>query len=124
MVNTSLRFGHSFKLLHNNLKSNTILFDIDYQIQITIFRSNKQQFPFRFPGEDWTPKADVLESVSLLFEVTVGRSMNDDPAIASEIPAFVSDIIKAGRSWDSPPARSFRNIFETLKRNGFQFHPL
>jgi hypothetical protein len=115
-----LRFAHSFGLLHNNLKSNNILFDVDHRIQITDFGSNEQQFSFGLTGDDWTPKADVRGFASLLFEITVGRSMNDDPAIPSDIPAFVSEIIKAGRSRDSPPKRSFRDIFETLRRNDFQ----
>jgi hypothetical protein len=93
---------------------------VGIQIQVMDFDSNEQQFAFGLSGEDWTLKTNVGRFASFLFEITVGHSMNDDPAIPWDTAAFISEIIKAGWSWDSPPKRLFRDIFETLKRNDLQ----
>jgi hypothetical protein len=100
------RFAQSFALLHTNLKPNNILSDIAHRIQITDLGSHERQSPFGFTSEDWTPKSDVRGFASVLFEITVGRSMNDDPGIPSDVPAY------RDRSRGSPPKRSWRVLIQ------------
>jgi hypothetical protein len=110
-----LRFAHSFGLLHGNLNSKNVLFDVDHRIQITNFSSlclnQKDEW-------NWTPKVDINAFASLLFDVMVHPSTTTENRV--NMPEFVSDIIEEGLSTNSRKIQSFWDIFEILKKYDFK----
>jgi serine/threonine protein kinase len=124
----ALRFAHSLGLLHGCLGTSNILFDVDHRIQIGDFG------PIRltghetegianvggFYGEGWNPKTDVSAFVSILIEIMVGHPVNGETSLPKDVPQFISRIIEAGLSSETQTRRSFRDIFEILRRNDFR----
>jgi hypothetical protein len=113
-----LRFAHSLGLIHGHLTTNNILLDSNHRIQITDFlRDLSGKGICGFSNEEWIPDRDVRGFVSILFEIVVGRAANDEMDIPTDIPMFVSEIMRlSGRSSRLP---SFVDIFETLKQHDF-----
>jgi serine/threonine protein kinase len=123
-----LRFAHSLGLLHGVVKASNILFDADRRIQIADFS------PIRletgevepFSGEEWAPTADVSAFASILFEIAVGAPAAPPigavggPPFPASVPAFVSRMVKDGRSPESASRLSFAEIVECLKENRFE----
>jgi hypothetical protein len=64
------------------------------------------------------PAADVCAFASLLFEIAVGRR-GAQPGAAPPIPAFVSAIIEEGRSPSPTAVRSFADLLQSLRADGF-----
>jgi hypothetical protein len=60
-----------------------------------------------FSGEGWNPATDVRGSLSLLFQMTVGRFPNDKASIAVDVPQFISKMIEVGFSNESRRLSSF-----------------
>jgi hypothetical protein len=79
-----------------------------------------------FSGEKWSPTADVCAFSFLLFEIAVGRPAVPRIGAAGELPVparvpeFVSRMVEDGRSPESQCRRSFVDIVERLKQNGFE----
>jgi hypothetical protein len=131
----ALQFVHSFGLLHGSLKSSNVLFEVDGSIQIADFcmnrlsgreGSNCQIGIGGFSGAEWTPKGDVHGFAVILFEIIVGRPVteaetaNGRTTLPLEVPEFVSRIIREELSSNSGSGKSFRDIFNILKRNEFR----
>jgi hypothetical protein len=73
-----LRFVHSFGLIHGCLTTKTILFDSNRCIQMTDFSMVLSGNGLSgFSNEGWNPETDVRGSVSILFEIVVGRPVSD-----------------------------------------------
>jgi hypothetical protein len=102
------------------LKVSNVLFDTDRRIQIADFSPIRLQTGAAepFSGEGWSPAADVCAFASLLFEIAVGRP-GAQPGAAPPVPAFVSAIIEEGRSSSPTPKRSFADILQSLRADGF-----
>jgi serine/threonine protein kinase len=115
-----LRFVDGLGLLHGGLKASNILFDADRRIQMTDFSPIRLETGAvePFAGEGWSPAADVCAFASLLSEIAVGRP--DAPLRAAPpVPAFVSVIIEKGRSPSPTTKRSFADILQSLRADGF-----
>jgi hypothetical protein len=63
---------------------------------------------------------DIRGFVSILFETVVGRLATDEVDIPTNIPNFVSEMIKTGFSREWRRLSSFRDIFEILKQHNFE----
>jgi serine/threonine protein kinase len=115
-----LRFAHSLGLIHGCLNANNISFDCDHHIQIINFCSDSAGKKIcGFSNEEWNVEADARGFASLLFEIVVGGSGKSKVPIPSDVPQFVSEMIKAGLFSKSKTLISFRDIFETLKQHNF-----
>jgi hypothetical protein len=116
-----LRFAHSLGLIHGHLTTNSIVFDLDHRIQMTEFlRDLSGKGICGFSGERWNAEMDVRGFVSILFEIVVGHPATDEMDIPTDIPNFVSEMIKIGFSSEWRRLPSFRDIFEILKRHNFE----
>jgi hypothetical protein len=71
-----------------------------------------------FSGQRWTPKTDISGFASILFEIVVGRPRNGEVSVPTNIPDFVSKIMKTGLSLQKQC--SFQEILEILKVNNFE----
>jgi serine/threonine protein kinase len=130
-----LRFLHSFGLIHGDLNSNTIIFDLDHRIQITNFYPKSlgvgrsphdgDKNVQGFSGEGWSMKPDVSGFASILFEIVFDRlaphpNVSNNPTnITNDVPVFVSTLIAACQSPESHIMESFLDIFDILKENDF-----
>jgi serine/threonine protein kinase len=116
----ALRFAHGLGLLHGGLKASNVLLDADRRIQIADFSPIRLQTGDAepFAGEGWSPAADVCAFAAILSEIAVGRP-GAQPGAAPPIPAFVSAIIEGGRSPSLTTKRSFADILQSLRANGF-----
>jgi serine/threonine protein kinase len=128
----ALRFVHSLGLVHGSLTGNNILFDSDHNIQIVDFKpiglevgesesegqSEERTQLGGFSEQRWTPQTDIYGFASILFEIVVGRPANGEGSVPTNIPSFVSRIIKTGL-W-SKKRCSFADVLEILKENNFQ----
>jgi serine/threonine protein kinase len=112
----ALRFAHSFGLLHGSVKATNVLFDSDLRIHIADFSPIRFQSGDigGFSGDDWSPRADVVAFAALFSEIVMGDTLSPD------FPSFVSDIIELRLASASQRWRSFIDIVELLKQNGFQ----
>jgi hypothetical protein len=120
----ALRFWHSLGLVQGRLTTNNIVFDSNHQIQITdLLCGLSSRDVYGFSSEGWNPKRDIRGFVSILFEIIVGRPLNDETYITADVPMFVSDMIEAGLSNEKRGLSSFRNIFEILKCHDFRIVP-
>jgi serine/threonine protein kinase len=125
----SMRFAHSFGLLHGHLTANNVLFDDDGVIQICDFcvkslsevggNSEAIAEVGGFSGENWRPYVDVRGFAELLSKIVIGGSSKESRT-SQFIPAFVLKMIKRGQSSDSKAIVSFVEIFETLKSEKFR----
>jgi serine/threonine protein kinase len=125
----SMRFAHSYGLLHGHLTANNVLFTDDGLIQICDFcvksLSDVGSHPEAmaeaggFSGKSWRPAADVRAFAELLSKIVIGDSAEESGCSLS-VPEFVLKMIERGESLDSNEKLSFVNIFETLKANQFR----
>jgi hypothetical protein len=125
----SMRFAHSFGLLHGHLTGDNIIFDDEGLIQICDFYvrslsevgddSEGMAEVGGFSGEDWKPAADVRAFSELLSQIVIGDSA-EEIGCSPSLPPFVLNIIERGQSLDSHAKLSFVDIFETLKGNDFR----
>jgi hypothetical protein len=125
----SMRYAHSYGLLHGHLTANNVLFDDDGLIQISDFcvkslseiggNSEVITEAGGFSGENWRPDADVQAFGELLSKIVIGGSSKESRTSQS-IPAFVLKMIEQGQSSDSKATVSFVEVFETLKREEFR----
>jgi hypothetical protein len=129
----SLRFMHSFGLIHGNLNSSNILFDETHRIQTTGFgqmylegecvRGGDVCEPF---DEGWTAEEDVRAFGSLLVEITSGQPLilprdADSRRIANlRLSMLVSEIIERIQSKNWKRINSLKSIIDILKKNEFQ----
>jgi hypothetical protein len=110
------------------VKASNILFDADRRIQIADFSPIRLETGEveSFSGEEWAPTEDVSAFVSLLYEIAFGAPATPPigaaggRAFPAAVPAFVSLMIKDGRSPESARRLSFAEIVARLKRNPFQ----
>jgi serine/threonine protein kinase len=134
-----LRFAHSLGLFHGHLTGNNILFDWDHCIQIVDFdpitlevgegesksksesESKSDDGPqlIEFSGKGWTLERDIEGFASIVFEIVFGHPPDSEASIPTDIPDFVSMIIKLGLSPISRRNYSFNTILEILKENDF-----
>jgi serine/threonine protein kinase len=101
-----LRFAHSLGLIHGHLTTNNILFDSNHCIQIVDFNpilltldgnEDKQMAQLgNFSREQLTLVKDIEAFSLILFELLFGRRPNSETPIPTDIPDFVSSIIKSG----------------------------
>jgi serine/threonine protein kinase len=125
----SMRFAHSFGLLHGHLSGDNVLFDEDGLIQICDFfvkslseaGGNLEAIAEveSFSGECWRPAADVRAFAELLSRIVIGNSAEASRSSLS-VPGFVLKMIESGQCLDSKAKLSFVDIFETLKSNDFR----
>jgi hypothetical protein len=125
----SMRFAHSFGLLHGDLTFDNVLLDDEGLIQICDFCQNSlsevggnsdgMEELGGFSGEGWRPGADVRAFAELLSRIVIDDSAEDSESNLS-VPAFVLKIIERGQSLDSKATLSFVDIFNTLKDNDFR----
>jgi hypothetical protein len=125
----SMRFAHSFGLLHGHLTGDNVIFKDEGLIEICDFcekslsdvggNSEAMAEVGGFSGEDWRPAADVRAFAELVSRIVQGDSAEEIGCSLSH-PPFVVNIIERGRSLDSHAKLSFVEIFETLKDNDFR----
>jgi hypothetical protein len=125
-----LRFAHSLGLIHGHLTMNNIRFDSDHCIQIVDFNpivlkvgdseSEDGTQLVGFSGEGWTGERDIEAFVSILSELVFGHPPQDETAIHTVIPGFVSTIIESRLSPTSRRSYSFNAILNILKQNDFK----
>jgi serine/threonine protein kinase len=123
-----IRFAHGLGLLHGAVKANNIHFDADRRNQIADFSSirleTREVEPFS--GQRWVSTSDVCAFASLLSEIAVGHRATlligaaSSRPVHAAVPAFVSRMIKDGRSPESARSLSFAAIVESLKENRFE----
>jgi hypothetical protein len=103
-----LRFAHRLGLVHGHLTTNNILFDSDHCIQIGDFN------PILL-------EVDESESASEDgTQIVFGHRPQGEASIPTNIPDFVSRIIKSGLSSISGTGYSFNTILDSLKQNKFE----
>jgi hypothetical protein len=73
-----------------------------------------------FSGEGWTLERDIRAFASILSELVVEHPPHGEASIPTDIPNFVSRIIKTGLSATSRTRYSFNTIWEMLKQQNFQ----
>jgi serine/threonine protein kinase len=125
----SMRFAHSFGLLHGHLAGDNIVFDDDGLVQICDFcvtsssevngNSEAMAEVGGFSGKGWRPAADVRAFAELLSRIVIGNSAEESGCRLS-VPAFVLKMIERGQSSASKTKLSFVDIFEILKVNKFR----
>jgi serine/threonine protein kinase len=135
-----LRFAHSLGLFHGDLTTNKILFDLDHCIQIVDFeriqfevgeRENESENGSENESEEATQlgsfskagltrESDIQAFASILFELMFGHPPQGELSIPTDIPDFVSTIIKSGLYHGSETKYSFHDIFEILKQYNFE----
>jgi serine/threonine protein kinase len=125
----SMRFAHSFGLLHGHLAANNVFFDEDGLIQICDFcvksfseigcNSEVMAEVGGFSGGDWRPAGDVRAFAKLLSKIVISDSADESECRLS-VPGFVLEMIERGQSLDPNATLSFVDIFETLKNNDFE----
>jgi hypothetical protein len=125
----SLRFAHSFGLLHGHLTGDNVVFDDERLIQICDFcvktlsevgdNSKTRAEVGGFSGECWRPAADVIAFTELLSRIVIGDSAEERGSSLS-VPGFVMKLIESGQSLDPNATLSFVDIFETLKDHDFR----
>jgi serine/threonine protein kinase len=125
----SMRFAHSFGLVHGHLTADNVVFEEDGVIQICDFcvkslsevvgNSEAIAEVGGFSGENWRPDADVRGFAELVSRIVIG-DCSGESRTSESIPAFVLNMIKQGQSSDSKATVSFVEIFETLKREEFK----
>jgi tRNA A-37 threonylcarbamoyl transferase component Bud32 len=125
-----LQFAHSLGLLHGHLTGNNILFDSDHCIQIVNFHpivlevgeleSDNEAQTVGISGKGWTAERDIEAFASILFELLFGYPPQGEASIPTDIPDFVSRIIKSGFSPISRRSCSFNTILDILKQNNFR----
>jgi serine/threonine protein kinase len=125
----SMRFAHSFGLLHGHLTGDNALFNGEGLIQICDFcvkslsevgnHSEAMAEVGGFSGEDWRPAADVRAFAELLSQIVIGDFAKESGSSLS-VPRFVLEMINRGWSLASNATLSFMDIFKTLKDNDFQ----
>jgi serine/threonine protein kinase len=125
----SMRFAHSFGLLHGHLTGDNVVFNDEGLIQICDFcekslsevgdNSEATAEVGGFSGEDWRPAADVKAFAELLSRIVIGDSAEERGRNVS-VPGFVMEIIERGQSLDSNAKLSFVDIFETLESAKFK----
>jgi serine/threonine protein kinase len=126
----ALRFAHSLGLIHGHLTGNNILFDSDHCIQMVDFNpivlkvsdseSKDGTQLVEFSGERWIEERDIEAFVSILSELVFGYPPQDETAIHTAIPGFVSTIIESRLSPTSRRRYSFNAILDILKQNDFK----
>jgi serine/threonine protein kinase len=94
----SLRFAHSFGLLHGHLTGDNLLFEHDGLIQVCDFcqnslseiggNSDRMAEIGGFAGENWRPAADVRAFTTLLSRIMIGNSAVE-LGCSRSVPAFV-----------------------------------
>jgi hypothetical protein len=125
----SMRFAHSFGLLHGDLTEDSIFLNDEGLIQICDFCQNSLSEVVGnseamaevggFSGESWRPAADVRAFAELLSRIAIGKSAGA-MACSQSVPVFVLKLIKRGQSLDSKSTLSFVDIFKTLKHHDFR----
>jgi hypothetical protein len=125
----SMRFAHSFGLLHGHLTGDNVVCTEDGLIQICDFcvksfsevggNSEAIAEVGGFSGEDWRPSADIRAFAELLSRIVIGDSA-EDRGCSQSVPGFILNMIERGQSLDSNATLSFVDIFEALKGNDFR----
>jgi serine/threonine protein kinase len=125
----SMRFAHSFGLLHGHLTEDNVLFNDEGLIQICDFcvqslskvvsNSEAMAEVGGFSGEGWRPAADVRAFAELLSRIVMSDSAEENECSVS-IPGFVFEMIERGQCSNSQATLSFVDIFKTLKGNNFR----
>jgi serine/threonine protein kinase len=125
----SMRFAHSFGVLHGHLTGDNVVFDDDGLIQISDFcvtnfsevggNSEAMAEVGGFSAENWRPAVDVRAFAELLSRIVIGDSAHESELRLS-VPGFILNMIEKGQSLDSDARLSFMDIFETLKNNDFR----
>jgi serine/threonine protein kinase len=125
----SMRFAHSFGLLHGHLTGDNVFFDEDGLIQICDFyvKSLSEIIGYSeaisevggFSGEFWKPNADVGAFAELLSRIVIENSAKESRC-SLLVPEFVLEMIERGQSLGSTAKLSFVDIFEILKDNNFR----
>jgi serine/threonine protein kinase len=125
----SMRFAHSFGLLHGHLTGDNVLFADDGMVQISDFclnsfsevggNSEAVAEAGGFSGEGWRPAADGRAFAGLFSRIVVDDSA-EERGCSLSVPAFVLEMIIRGQSSDSHATLSFVDIFNTLKDNDFR----
>jgi serine/threonine protein kinase len=106
-----LRFLHSYGLVHNNLNSNNIFFDMNHHIQIG---------GIGYVGQEVYERERENEKERInFFEILFNRPIDSGTPISTDIPKFVSKIITAGFCMKSELQLTFWKIFEILKKNQY-----
>jgi serine/threonine protein kinase len=126
----ALRFAHSLGLVHGHLTTSNILFDSDHNIQMVDFHpmlfdvceseGEKGTQLESFSRAKWTPKMDIDAFTTILFEILVERSATGELSLPTNVPAFVSTIMKSGLYPTSETSGSFDVILKILKQNNFR----
>jgi serine/threonine protein kinase len=125
----SMRFAHSFGLLHGYLTEDKVVFDDSGLIQICDFCVNHFSKVVSdseaiaevggFSGENWRPTVDIRAFAYLLSRIVIGNSV-EERGCSESIPAFILKMIDKGQASDSNAKLSFVGIFEILKDNNFR----
>jgi serine/threonine protein kinase len=125
----SMRFAHSFGLLHGHLTGDSVIFNDEGLIEICDFcvrilsdvedDSEAIAESGGFSGTNWSPDADVRAFAELLSQIVIGDSA-EEIGYSLSVPIFVLNIIERGQSSDSHAKLSFMDIIETLKDNNFR----
>jgi serine/threonine protein kinase len=124
----SMRFAHSFGLLHGDLTEDKVFLKDEGLIEIFDFCENSLSEVLGnseamtevggFSGESWRPAADVRAFAELLSRIAIGKSAGA-MGCSESVPGFVFEMIERGQSLDTKSTLSFVDIFETLKVNNF-----
>jgi serine/threonine protein kinase len=125
----SMRFAHSFGLLHGYLTANNVVFNDEGLIQICDFcveslsevgaNSESMAEVGGFSGEGWRPAADVRALAELPSKIVISHSA-EESCCSLSVPACVSEMIEMGPSSDPKAMLSFVDIFDTLKVHNFR----
>jgi hypothetical protein len=122
------------------LTGNNILFDSDHNILIVDFNpivlefgemategedkseseSDEETQLRQFSGEGWTLERNIQAFASILSQLVLEHPPHGEASIPTDIPDFVSRIIKVGLSARSRTRYSFNTILEMLKEHNFQ----
>jgi hypothetical protein len=128
----SLRFVHSFGLVHGHLDSTNIVFDVDHQIQITNLYVNALEDEGMangrdvFLGDGCSLDRDIRGFASILFEIIVSHLMmvsdvlSDEQISGKDIPVFVSNLIASEQSPECRIGQSVHDMFDILSDNNFE----
>lgn len=123
---SGLKFLHSLKIVHKNLKPSNVLIDKNFRPLVSDFYLNFHNSSTRsayYPNEEISQKSDIFAYGTILYEMFTGKNINTStfpqtkPTLPSTLPLVIRRII--GDCWkeNSVSRPSSNDIFQLLSIN-------